>query len=91
MQVAALRCMCLVLQKILGCASSTRVQPVVWNRERIVTQEFHDRRERRRSGLLAILLPLVKAGAAHAQLLGGLFLRQLEREPSAAEMIAQSV
>jgi hypothetical protein len=88
MQVAALRCMCLVLQKILGCASSTRVQPVVWNRERIVTQEFHDRRERRRTRLLPILLPVVEAGSPHAQLFGGFFLRKLKREPSPPEMIA---
>ena len=68
----------------LDCKSSARCL----GRYRVVSQELDDRRERRRSGLLAILLPLVKAGAAHAQLLGGLFLRQLEREPSPAEMIA---
>jgi hypothetical protein len=31
---------------------------------------------------------VVEAGAAHSQLFGGFFLRQLEREPSSAEMIA---
>jgi hypothetical protein len=31
---------------------------------------------------------VLEAGSPHAQLFGGLFLRQLEREPSPAEMIA---
>jgi hypothetical protein len=56
--------------------------------EWIVSQELDDRRERRRTGLLSILLPVLEAGSPYAQLLGGLFLRQPEREPSSAKMIA---
>ena len=65
------------------------LSPDLGNQERIVSQELDDRRERRRTGLLAILLPVLEAGTSYAQLFGGLVLRQLEREPSSAEMIAE--
>ena len=64
------------------------LSPDLGSRQRIVSEELDDRRDRRRTGLLSILLPVLEAGSPYAQLLGGLFLRQPEREPSSAKMIA---